>query len=319
MLLNLFRNICPINFNILNNQRYFENIEINLNNCFFTRINNFNGNGGIIYVSQIVCNLIILESTFYSCISNGEGGAIYWISETNSNSILKKICSNSCITTSGFHHQFSYNRVPNNINYENSMTLGSLTNSSNDNSYRIIMLRYGNVTYSSTNCSNNNLYHTIVRFTYSNHVFGNYNTLFNNKVILSLNFYISWSNIVENSFIYSNFVNLSSPTEAIILMDYSSLIFSDCLFINNRDILFWKYGTGSILVKNCIINHLTNTLTSNEVTLQNNSLNLLTSTYLIHFYSTYYCINFNNFLMTLQFRSLFERLFNKIFILIIFQ
>ena len=74
---------------------YSLNNNIFLNNCFFSRISRFNGNGGIVSVSNINFKMSIIESVFYLCNSTQRGGSIYYYCETTySESILKK---NMCL------------------------------------------------------------------------------------------------------------------------------------------------------------------------------------------------------------------------------
>jgi len=93
--------------------RSFDDIDIEISNCFFTRTSTYNGNGGVIYVNGGFLSMSVSDSVFINCIASNHGGSVYFIS---SKSFLRKICANSC-SASVYHFSYLVSSLYNQIEY----------------------------------------------------------------------------------------------------------------------------------------------------------------------------------------------------------
>ena len=206
------------NSNILNNnERIFTNILINIFNCYFSRSNIFNGNGGIISILDINTNLTINYSTFYLCKCTSNGGAIFFQSYTfYSNCFILFVCSNECSCGSVANGEFSMLRINNSINNEIVINYLSITKSGNKiNSHHPFLLSYGNQSVLNTNSSLNDCgYYSGFTIQYSLSFIGKFNTISNNKVnnYICLSFYSALNN---NLIFFNNIINNRCDLESV--------------------------------------------------------------------------------------------------------
>jgi len=82
----------------------YNNTDIQIFDCFFSRLSKYTGNGGVIYIVGDLYSMKIEYSMFYCSCSN-VGGAVFFSSLHSS---IKKICANNCLSSSG---HFAYIRV----------------------------------------------------------------------------------------------------------------------------------------------------------------------------------------------------------------
>ena len=115
----------------------------------------FSGDGGAIFISGVLLNIIIEESFFFDCRISGQfGGAIFFFGDSIR---LNKVCSvGSYSTHSTSYGQFSHKRaaVSNQmfINYTSVLS----SNPTSTNSYYTLFLSFGNQFYFNNNLTHNN-------------------------------------------------------------------------------------------------------------------------------------------------------------------
>ena len=240
----LFKNC----FNCKNfpNDQNLSNFTINnilIKECFFQRSNIFNGNGGIlnIYNFDEKINIIIDSSTFYQCISNKDGGAIYIIYKKG-NTTLKKICSyESCSKKNHFgiiHSDYSNN---NKIILESSSIINS-KNLAFKNSISTISLEYSNELINFFNSSKN-----FVEFFSSLTIFNSnffqiiYSNFQSNYAIDNTCILMDYTSFFPNiNYIFCNFILNISPFKGLINILQGNIIFNNCYFFKNSEYLFFS-------------------------------------------------------------------------------
>ena len=80
--------------------RSYDNVNIDISDCSFSRFSQYDTCGGVIYVSLGSHSMSVSYSIFYSCVCSIYGGAIYF--ESNDSS-LKMICAYKCSSTSPYY------------------------------------------------------------------------------------------------------------------------------------------------------------------------------------------------------------------------
>ena len=286
---NLFLNESPfiiynISTQIINMD--YENLFINF--CSFYNLLN----SSIYLLNSNIINLLIENCLFYSCSNYGDGGAIYI--NSNTNIILNKICSYNCFSTLETiysYGQFCFSSSKTNKNH-NFYFCSIIKCSSNAGNSRTTTLRAsgGNQIIKNINFSLNNvLYISAIQSIDSNSFYGLHCTLSNNNASFgqSLNFH----NGINRTLIKFNLISNISPYQGVVYMYLNSvLIISDCIFIDNKNILF--FNEQSILtIKNSFILHFY-TLTSGIVSLSSNGA--YKSSYIIDHYYTHLCYHETN-------------------------
>ena len=184
-------------------------------NCYFSRINIFNGNGGIIYINNKKTNLILNNCIFYYCSCTVVGGAICFYCFIDDTIIeFNKICINHCFA---FYDQFS--RIETSINSKNLYNLLSISNCyNNSNGHFVFSLFCGNIHLSHCNSTKN------INFDGSGISIFNPTTL-NSIYCTIINNYVSSNTIIllngnNNHYLsYYNIINNNSPFNGIICIN----------------------------------------------------------------------------------------------------
>ena len=288
---------CPINrFTLI-----YENCYIK--NCIFKELSN-NPNGGSIYISTTTTmNLLIENTLFNDCNTTGStngGGAIYFSSYGSS--LLKKICSINCFITSTSYYgygQFSFLQSGN-LKINSLEFLSVLKCPGNHLGFRRspIYIENGNQNINNINIFNNYSHqHAGMITSESNYFLSKFITFFKNIPILTQCFQIYNSN---GNLSYSNIVeNISPGGYSVILTQLNSnLYIKNCIFYNNSNLLLSIVTGGNIEVSNSFIIHLTNLIGNSNFYVNKLNNFEFTSTIKINYFSTYFCINQYDLILT---------------------
>ena len=260
----------------------YDNNNINISNCFFSRSSSYSGHGGVIYVSASSCSMNINYSMFYNCICSNNGGAIYFYS---SNSFLRMICANSC-SASYFHLAYLGASQVNHVEYLSESICSHTTTG-----YRSIFLIYGYQRVDNTNSSMNNAREISgIGITFPSSFTSSHCTFSNNKVSDSICIYFS-SSSVTISMSYANIVHNNNPIQ------YYGVVYVDgagsrkmmyCIFKNNQITLFCVWE-GSLEVSHSFIDHSGSFSTSTTVSTSINNSFTNTITYQLQFFNSIHC------------------------------
>jgi len=258
----------------------YENENLSISNCYFSRSILFSGNGGVIYINGASYSMNVNYSMFYNCVCSGNGGAIYYSSyESN----LRMICSNSC-SAAYYHFAYLLSSHWNQVEY-----LSQCNCSYTTSGYYPIKIEAGNQRVDYINSSMNNAIEisgigiaTPSSFTSS------YCTFSNNKVSgrRCIWLYCTSGTI---SLSYSNIVHNNSPFDGVILVwGAGSKILMNCIFKNNHNYLFCVYS-GSLEVSHSFIDHSSSFSTSTAVSTETNNSFTNRITYEIIFFNSIHC------------------------------
>jgi len=262
--------------------RSYEDQNINISNCFFSRLSEFSGDGGVIYVNSVDYSMNLNYSMFYNCFAL-IGGAIYF---SSSNSYLRMICAHRCSCGASSYSHFALLKASqvNQVEYL-SISFCSHTLSG----YYPIRIESGNQRIDNVNSSMNNALMTSGINIWSPSSFtSSYCTLSNNKVSNSfcINIYSTTGTVTMS---YANIVHNNSPTYGVVYtvgVGTRNMIY--CIFHDNQDYLFCVWQ-GSLEVSHSFIDHSASFSRSLAVsTSNNNSLNYR-NTYQIQFFNSHHC------------------------------
>jgi len=277
-LFNRMSYIC-INESIVNGRSYF-NENISIYDCFFSRLSQLLGYGGVIYVSWDNLSMYVTHCMFYQCLSDHEGGAIYY---NSINSSLRMICANKCCA-SGCH--FAYLGVgASNLNQVGYLSM-SCCSSTNDGWFSLI-LDSGNQNYDNSNSSMNVAEVSPGITIYPPGTFtSSYCTFSNNHASLGHCFYFSSDlGIISSTNIVHNYSPLDKGLVSI-RNGNQKILFS--IIQENHLILFNVYS-GSLEIMNSFILHLGIFSTSIPVSTGYNNSLTKKATYQIQFFNSHYC------------------------------
>jgi len=258
--------------------RSYLNDNINVSDCFFSRTTKLSGSGGVIYVSGGFLSMSVTNSMFYCCLSDYEGGAIYFDS---SNSTIRMICANKC-SASGNHFAFLEASQVNQVEYLSFSFCSHTTNGRYS-----LKLRSGNQRVDNTNSSMNNAEEGSGIGIFPPSTFSSsYCTFSNNKAsygftlcLSSLSGIISSANIVQNS---------CPPDKGVIRVEDGSHKMLFCIFRENQEVLFYV-NYGSLEIQNSFIHHSGTFSTSTPVSTGINNSVTKTVTYQLTFFNSHYC------------------------------
>jgi len=262
--------------------RSYENKNINISQCFFSRSSTFSSFGGVIYVSGGSFLMNLNYSMFYNCTCSGSGGAIYFFS---SNSSLRMICANRCSGSS--HYHFAYLRA----SLMNHMEYLSLSYCSHKTSgYSSISLEYGNQRVDNTNSSMNfALRNSGICIEGSSPFTSSHCTFSNNKLSdwICMYFYSDSGTVSISS---ANIVHNNSPNLGVVYVAGVCIKrMKYCIFQNNSNYLFCVWA-GTLEVSHSFISHSTLSISSQSAVSMatNNSFSHRIS-YQINYFHSLHC------------------------------
>jgi len=246
--------------------------DVDIMNCFFSRVSKLTGSGGVVCVEGGAFNMFVAYTMFYNCISTSLGGAI---SFNSLNSKLRMICANKCYSERGLF----VNSYSNNDNNAEFISISHCVNSNTGN--YPIRLEKGNQVVNNINCSRNSvLYCSSLGFISPLMLKCTFCTITYNLASGTFSTYIH--NCSGNLF-SMNFVRNNSPGGYGVIgtkLGFPRIHFS--IFIMNENVLFHT-ETGSLDISHCFIYHIGLTSTG-----FNNSF-IFSQTYLIDHFSSYFC------------------------------
>jgi len=262
--------------------RSYEDKNIIVSLCFFSRYSVYDGSGGVIFVSGGSYTMNINYSMFYSCCCSIHGGAIYFVS---SNSCLRMICANSCSAYSHYHFAWLQASQMNEVEYL-SVSYCSHTPSG----YYPTFLYTGSQRVDKTNSSMNNaIQGSGILVNSPSSLTSSHCTFSNNRVSEYICIYIySTSGIISIS--YSNIVHNNSPSKfgVVTVEGAGSRKMMYCIFYNKQNYLFCV-RSGSLEASNSFISPSESFSTSNSVSTSNNNSFIDRISYQLQFFNSYHC------------------------------
>jgi len=261
--------------------RSYQNMNVNISNCFFSRSIGCSGGGGVIYVSGGSYYLYIYYSMFYNCVCSQNGGALYFHSME---SYLRMICANECSCGADYGGHFAYNVVT----LVNHLEYLSVSYCSDILSGRYpLYLQSGNQRVDNTNSSMNNANQGSGIRLYSPSSFTSTHCTFSNNKVSSYICLFFYS--VSGTMSFSNLVHNNSPSRGIVYSTGGSPKMEYCIFSNNQNHIFCVLS-GSLEVSHSFIDHSSSSISSGlaVTTVMDNSLTM-TFTYQIQFFNSLYC------------------------------
>ena len=134
----------------LDQGRSYEDKNINISHCFFSRYSLYDGNSGVIYVNGGSFSMNINYSMFYNCVCSNSGGAIYFDSII---SCLRMICANSCSCGTSYYYHFA-KLIASQMNQVEYLSVSNCSYTTTG--YYTILIKFGIQRLDSTNSSMNN-------------------------------------------------------------------------------------------------------------------------------------------------------------------
>lgn len=258
--------------------RSYYNSNVSINGCLFSRTVLFSGDGGIIYISNKVLLISIINTVFYECFSSNNGGAIY---SDSMNSSLKNICANRC---SAKTYQFAF-LWEFNTNIVQFLSMAFCSNDSiGDYSTRF---DGGNQIIENTNSSMNNIKQISGIGTLNPLSFAcSYCHFSNNQVssIVCVYFYGK-----SGTMHHSNVIHNNSPSWGVVSVNnLGSYSMEYCILCNNKNVLFCVRTT-SLQIMDCYISHETSLLSTSKSVSTINISFTLTEIFNLQFFKSHSC------------------------------
>ena len=260
---------------------------------FITFCSFFSISNSAIYFSGSILNLLVENCLFHSCITSGRGGGIFF--SGNGNFICNKICGYNCYSSSSTRISGHFLLLSTGTNNNNECHMSSMLKCPyfSNIHYSVIQIGYGKQKMNNLNFSLN----TQTRISsfqshYANTYSAKFCTICNNIVSdqQCLNFHAGTGRYVS----YFNIITNNSPTGGVILLSENpGVVMEFCIFIDNKNILFFVVS-GSLTIKNSNIVH-TGTLNSGAVVFNSNKG--YKSTYILDHYLTNLCHHETNLIL----------------------
>ena len=275
-------NLVCLEGSTLNQARLHFEIDFNINLCEFFRSTSYSGEGGVIYVNGGSYFMNISNSLFFNCMSNNNGGAIYF---SSSNSLIQKTCASkcSCQTADNFYGQFGFitATINNHVEYLSLSYCSHLTTGEAP-----IRVDKGNQRLDNINSSLNNAYQISGYGVWGPTTFSSlFCTFSNNKVADGFCLFL---NSNSGTISYANIVHNNSPTKGVIYSESGSPKLYNCIFDMNQNTLFCVLS-GGLEVSHSFIS-LTGALSvSIAISIANNNSLSKRQTYYLQFYNSAYC------------------------------
>jgi len=230
----------------------------------FVGMNSFGENGGCILVSDNYAYFytVVERCSFISCEANS-GGAIY-ISTSEGEIVLNKICGISCKSNSNGNHMFGhlYSKT-NGRNEAYYVSLCDCSSKTSSNSYTWEMQR-GKQTIFSSNSSKNSVYRSSGCYIQAS---GSCNCSFlhfsNNSAQIDIVYFYNSDNFVLNHCNMINNLLIQPGSDSCIILSFqSNVLIQNCYFSNNsigNGKLIKKSGTGVMTINEMsIVDHIIN-------------------------------------------------------------
>jgi len=253
--------------------RSYNNVNIDISDCFFIRSSNYNNNGGIIFVNQTPISMIVSFSMFFQCYCDSSGGAIYF---SSTNAELRKICACKC---SAYQRHFAQISTSLDLKVE---YLSSTSCSSVSSGYISLDLFKGNQKFVNSNSSMNFAEQVSCLCVNSPSFFESSMCTFSNcNAKKSFCIYFEHN---EGTMAYANIVNNHSPFSfGVVHVIGGKTQLKYCIFYSNQATLF-SISFGTLDISHCFLSPHAKTSTTGS----NNSITQK-NTYHHQFFNSFYC------------------------------
>jgi len=285
--------VCLSQLNCLSQNEAHINLNIDIDDCYFSRTFSRAGKGGVVSVINAGIQMKISQSVFYNCSANDHGGVIWFVSQKIG---FYSVCAFNCFTSPTYRYEFGYIDVSDST--ENHYSLLSLaqcpSQKYSDRSQPCQIYRGNQMLYmcnSSDNCVD---YHSGFVFVSPKSLDVMFSTFSNNKgsntcLYVSVTA-TSGSYYFKNLNVFNNYQ--SKTTEGVFYINTKTTItFESCLLSKNNQILFFVFA-GSVSISHSLIQHIPSKLFSGSLIYSNNvSISEVASiqSYNYNYYSPRYC------------------------------
>jgi predicted outer membrane repeat protein len=255
----------PLNPKKYNERQTVSNANVYVSNCLFSECTS-TSNGGALYCSSVTY-LLVETTSFFSCKTSSECGAICYSNSGNSECVLNKVCGNDCCTTGNSYFLFASITVKSSSSSKNYVNYSSLVRCVGENpSLGItIYLYYGKVCCPSVNISMNKC---LERPGFSCHP-----TAESNSITLSLSYStFADNNATKYTCLYSNNENAKNEmkccnilrntqvelaSNGVICLRGNTLIEDSCILNNKADCIFYTSSSSITTLSRCTIDKTT--------------------------------------------------------------
>jgi len=259
--------------------RSYFNCSVVITDCSFSRFDTYVGSGGVIFAEVNGYSLNISESIFSNCSCSDYGGAIYFRSSLNM--CIYKVCAYRCHS----NNQFNFCTLSSAGSKTTSLLSVSFCSYSDQSTYSTAIGK-GTLSNIYFNSSNNQAYQQTGLILVDINTFSSsYGSFFNNTAKLQVCVEFCYGG---GTMTYTNIVGNASPGHGVINTNGCGVTVSKCIFQNNTGTLFCAVYL-SMTISNCTIFHTGNYHTSLPIIEVNLSKNVITRTYDIQFFDSYYC------------------------------
>ena len=238
-------------------------------NCLFNGCFSTSGDGGALYYYNSAKKLLVESSSFFSCNTNSNGGAIYFSNTGSGECVLHKVCGYNCCSTltSGYSHgQFSLIQVNDSASSKNYVNYSSISRCVNENSKSQFTLYhdFGKICCPSVNISMNKCYSqsgiycypkidsSSVTCSFSYSSFVDNNATGNNCILFNMhaNYEFKCCNILRNT--------QDSGSLGTIVSNRNLKIEDSCILENNATYIFYQRDPSyTITLSNCTVDKTT--------------------------------------------------------------
>lgn len=258
--------------NIELGRSFFQINNIDISNCFFSRMTIFNEDGGVILVSVESYSILVSLSMFYKCKCQKIGGAIFFKA---ANAVLSMICANMCSALSEDH--FALFQATN-VNQMEYLSISSCSDS--PNGIYPIRLYNGNQIIDKSNSSMNIAEERAsIGISLPSSFSSSFCTFSDNYASKFISLYFHTNTGVLS---FANIIHNNSPAKYSVVRVNGKFTVHYCVLQRNLDTLFSVYS-GTIAVSHCLISH-----SEFKPTGINNSLTIC-QTYQIEFFNSQLC------------------------------
>ena len=256
--------------------RSYVDLSFEISDCSFTRLNQYTGMGGVIYVNGGTKTMTVFSCMFYSCSTSSFGGAIFFMS---SNSVLKRICANKC-SASSRHFAYIQGSINNTVEYL-SVSFCSQTTTGG---YPIFLIKGIQLVLNTNSSMNQGNERSGLGIQSPDSFICSYCTFSNNKVLSNI-----CIGLISNSgtISFSNIVHNNSPSSGVITVT-GSYKMDYCIFSSNQNTLF-QLDSGSLDISHCMISHSSYISIKTSVLTSNNNTMLYVPSYQMVFLNSHYC------------------------------
>jgi hypothetical protein len=138
-----------------NSRQTPSNTGVYVSNCLFASITSSSA-GGALYCTSTY--LLVESTSFFSCKTSSNRGAIYFSNSNNGQCVLHEVCGYDCCTTNSNSIQFGTIYVYNSVSSKNYVNYSSISRCVNVNAWYTLELGNGNICCPSVNMSMNKCY-----------------------------------------------------------------------------------------------------------------------------------------------------------------